>query len=396
MGSSHITGLETIIFADNASFDGTERAGALSLNGELWIGSTAAPHVVKNTLTQGAGISISNGAGSITIANTGVLTAATLTGNDGLHLSPVSNNFNIVTANSIPTFAGVALTATLTLDFNKTNLILGTNPVGTITTASLNVGVGQFCLGALTTGQLNTCVGNNAGTLMDTGGGNTCLGYFSGAVMTGGSNNTFVGGVSGAAATSTTQNSIVGYGAYAAGTTGGASFGRNCALGYTALNKITTGNYNIGIGISAGTNYTGAESGNIILGFETGTLGESQVMRLGNTSSPVTLTTYLTGDLRTSSGRVVKTTVPGAYPYTTLTTDYVILVDTGAARTINLIATPDTGRTYRIKDNVGTGAAFNITITPAAGTIDGAASYVVNTNWGSVDVVYQGTSWRVL
>jgi len=73
MGFSFITGQETIVHADNASFDGTERAGALNTNGQLWIGSTALPHVKKATLTAGTGISISNGSGSITIANTGSL-----------------------------------------------------------------------------------------------------------------------------------------------------------------------------------------------------------------------------------------------------------------------------------------------------------------------------------
>ncbi len=103
-----------------------------------------------------------------------------------------------------------------------------------------------------------------------------------------------------------------------------------------------------------------------------------------------------TGILKTDSGQIIKTTVPGAYPYTTLTSDYVILVDTASARTINLVGSPVTGVTYRIKDNVGSAAANNITITPAAGTIDGAASFTINANWGSVDCVYNGTSWRIL
>src|ERR1044071_7017688 len=44
-GSSYISGDESIIFADNASFDGTERGGKMTTNGQLWIGSTASPHV---------------------------------------------------------------------------------------------------------------------------------------------------------------------------------------------------------------------------------------------------------------------------------------------------------------------------------------------------------------
>lgn len=89
-------------------------------------------------------------------------------------------------------------------------------------------------------------------------------------------------------------------------------------------------------------------------------------------------------------------TTPGAYPYTTLTSDQVILVDSSAARTITPLASPATGQTYTIKDNVGTAATFNITITPSGKNIDGSASYVINTNYGSVDIVYNGTQWNVI
>lgn len=96
------------------------------------------------------------------------------------------------------------------------------------------------------------------------------------------------------------------------------------------------------------------------------------------------------------SGIVGKTTSPGAYPYITQKSDYIIWVDTTAARTINLLASPETGRTFRIKDVTGSAATNNITITPAIGNIDGAASYVINTSYGSIDVVYNGTQWSVL
>ncbi len=50
-GFSSITGDEAIMFADNASFDGTDRGGKMTINGQLWIGSTAAPHVKLGSLT---------------------------------------------------------------------------------------------------------------------------------------------------------------------------------------------------------------------------------------------------------------------------------------------------------------------------------------------------------
>lgn len=116
----------------------------------------------------------------------------------------------------------------------------------------------------------------------------------------------------------------------------------------------------------------------------------------GTVPAPTTTAYTNFGCARFRQGQLVNVTTPGAYPYTTLTSDYVILVDTSAARTINLIASPVTGQTYRIKDNVGSAAANNITITPAAGNIDGAASATINIAYGSVDVVYNGTQWNIL
>lgn len=49
-GFSSVTGQETIMFADNASFDGTQRNGRMTTDAQLWIGSTAGRHVQVGTL----------------------------------------------------------------------------------------------------------------------------------------------------------------------------------------------------------------------------------------------------------------------------------------------------------------------------------------------------------
>ena len=54
-GNNSTVGLETITFTDNMSFDGTERGGAMTTNGQLWIGSTAARHVKLGSLTSPLG-----------------------------------------------------------------------------------------------------------------------------------------------------------------------------------------------------------------------------------------------------------------------------------------------------------------------------------------------------
>lgn len=118
-----------------------------------------------------------------------------------------------------------------------------------------------------------------------------------------------------------------------------------------------------------------------------------------NTSFQTPLNVFLSNisvqKIKMNSGLISTITSPGAYPYTTLATDYVILVDSSVARTINLIASPATGTTYRIKDSTGSAATNNITITPAAGNIDGAVNYIMTTNYQEIDIIYSGTQWNV-
>jgi len=113
-------------------------------------------------------------------------------------------------------------------------------------------------------------------------------------------------------------------------------------------------------------------------------------------NSPLSSASVYPRYFKLSAGQVVAITTPGVYPYTTLQTDYVILVDTSSARTIVPMASPVTGQTYRIKDNVGSAAANNITITPSGKNIDGSASATINANYGSIDIVYNGAQWNIL
>jgi len=55
------------------------------------------------------------------------------------------------------------------------------------------------------------------------------------------------------------------------------------------------------------------------------------------------------------------------------------------------------GATYTIKDGLGLAAvATPITITPLAGTIDGAVTATINAPYGSLTLVYNGTQWLIL
>ena len=75
-------------------------------------------------------------------------------------------------------------------------------------------------------------------------------------------------------------------------------------------------------------------------------------------------------------------------------TDYFVCADNSAgAATENLPASPKTGLTFLIKDCGGHAATYNITVSPAAGNIDGATTLVLSNNYQSIAVTYTGSQW---
>ena len=108
--------------------------------------------------------------------------------------------------------------------------------------------------------------------------------------------------------------------------------------------------------------------------------------------------TNAAGQFVTTGARLVPIRVVTAAGAVTVSaaTDYIICVDktTGAATAVDLPAGV-AGLTYVIKDCKGDAATNNITVTPAAGNIDGAATYVIATNRGAINVTYDGTEWDV-
>jgi hypothetical protein len=106
-------------------------------------------------------------------------------------------------------------------------------------------------------------------------------------------------------------------------------------------------------------------------------------------------TTAINNILVTNGGQTCHVTVPGAYPYTALSSDYFIAVTTSGAGVGISLPVGNTGVTYIIKDVSGAATASPITITPAAGNIDGSGTYVIASNYGSVKLIYNGTAWSV-
>jgi len=85
-----------------------------------------------------------------------------------------------------------------------------------------------------------------------------------------------------------------------------------------------------------------------------------------------------------------------AATYAVLTTDTIIGINRAGAVTVNLLAAPaTTGTIWIIKDVSGAAAANNITVAAAA-NIDGAASTVINVNYGSLTIFWNGSTYFVI
>jgi hypothetical protein len=110
----------------------------VATNGQLAIGSTGADPVLS-TITAGTGISITNGAGSITVAVNGSAVAETITGDSGGALSPTAGNWNILGLSGTKTSGSGSTLTIKSPPFSQ---------VGSSATSSLNTG--EFVTAAVT------------------------------------------------------------------------------------------------------------------------------------------------------------------------------------------------------------------------------------------------------
>ena len=79
-------------------------------------------------------------------------------------------------------------------------------------------------------------------------------------------------------------------------------------------------------------------------------------------------------------------------PYTATNASNILSVQHAGAVSVTLPANT-AGRLIRVKDESGNASTQNITVSPASGTIDGAATYVINTNYGKATFFGNGTNW---
>jgi hypothetical protein len=119
----------------------------------------------------------------------------------------------------------------------------------------------------------------------------------------------------------------------------------------------------------------------------------------GITVTPTTGTGANTITISTAGPEILGVTIAVATPVTVVAaTDEVVSIEVPGpvAVAVNLPAGV-TGQVFYLKDGLGLAApATPITITPAAGTIDGAATATINAPYGSVTLVYSGVEWKIL
>lgn len=93
---------------------------------------------------------------------------------------------------------------------------------------------------------------------------------------------------------------------------------------------------------------------------------------------------------------LVPTTVVTTTPFNATTDDYFLAVDVAAAASIVLPVSP-TGTVFIIKDIDGDANINPITITATGGAlIDGSASATIDSPYGGLQFIFNGTEWSIV
>lgn len=118
----------------------------------------------------------------------------------------------------------------------------------------------------------------------------------------------------------------------------------------------------------------------------------------GITITPTTGTGANTVTVSATGPDILTVRIATATPDTVLVTDEFVSYEVaGPVAVAVTLPAGVTGQTFNLKDGLGLAApATPITITPAAGTIDGSATAVINVPFGSLTLVYSGTEWKLI
>ena len=118
----------------------------------------------------------------------------------------------------------------------------------------------------------------------------------------------------------------------------------------------------------------------------------------GITVTPTTGTGANTITISATGPDILAVRIAVATPDTVLVTDEVVSYEVpGPVAVAVTLPAGVTGQVFYLKDGLGLASpATPITITPTAGTIDGAATATINAPYGALTVVYSGVEWKIL
>lgn len=168
--------------------------------------------------------------------------------------------------------------------------------------------------------------------------------------------------------------------------------------GGTGATTLTDNSVLLGSGAGAVTAISVGTDGQVLIG---ATGADAAFATITSTGGTISFTLGAnTLNLETSGSEVYTITALDNTdsPYTVLGTDQYLSCNVSAGvLTIDLPDAPATGRVFSIKDSGGNSNVNNITVTTTGGTvtIDGATTFVINSIYEAIDVIFNGTSYEV-
>jgi len=427
------TGINTTTIVNNANYIGSLTLGSplattsggtgasnsaattgtiLRSNGTGFVPTTAT-YPNSTTINQILYSSASNTIGGLATANSAILNttsggvpslatspsvSGTITAGTGLtattgNITATSGNLLLPTTTS--SVGQVQINTTYFMHAFNGNTFLGLQCGNFTTTASTNVGIGQFTHSRTSSGGANVGIGYNCqsgGSTNLTGSNNIGIGYSSQQNMTSGTSNIAIGFNSQQSGTLTGSSNI------SIGNSSGSimtSANFNIGIGDNTLNSILTGTENVVIGYNSGTGYTtGSETNNIILGYSiAGTNGESNVIRIGNTSNTKCFITGIVGNtssntdtvtINSSTGQLgVLAGTPGVVGATTVFGTSA--APTGTASTAAYVML-GLGSSWKLTPSVYTSARVTINGQLANGTTGDGINVIISFGTGSAPI----------
>lgn len=329
------------------------------------------------------------------------------TGNYNLFIGSNSGQSNIAGYNNFGVGNGTGFNMVGGFGNTYVGIACGATNVGNINQTF----VGSFA-GYNSQGNENTYVGASCGGSSTTGALNTMMGAFCGVSVIGGGENCYYGWGAGANNVNGSTNVVIGYNACNNGTTD-ANFGNTIIIG----DRGVTNNFSSSIGIGSSVNITSANQ--LLFGSASHpiyfvSLGDftnqqnNTYLEVDDLSLAINLrsngNTFFSID-GTNGGASIPS---GLYLNpNTIAADTNLLLQTSdcvvnmnpvtTTVTATLPATPPHGMTVMIRDGAGNAAVQNITVAGNGNTINGIASKLITTNYGSITLVYDNgnTDWGI-